>query len=135
MDTSNPAFPLGFPDTLYYEAEGLIAGLNEITEVSIFAPSSRIAAWSRTSICRYAPSSGEICICAFAMLEVSDSLILAQKADYWPITKAIYELFQRLGDGPYIASALGVWAMLLLTLTILSANAFLGKRLGAIFRV
>jgi iron(III) transport system permease protein len=79
--------------------------------------------------------AGGLLAFAFAMLEVSDSLILAQRQTYWPITKAIYELFQRLGDGPYIASALGVWAMLLLTLTILSANAFLGKRMGAIFRV
>jgi iron(III) transport system permease protein len=79
--------------------------------------------------------AGGLLAFAFAMLEVSDSLILAQQQSYWPITKAIYELFQRLGDGPYIASALGVWAMALLTLTILSANSFLGKRLGAIFRV
>ena len=79
--------------------------------------------------------AGGLLAFAFAMLEVSDSLILAQRQTYWPITKAIYELFQRLGDGPYIASALGVWAMLLLTLTILSANAVLGKRMGAIFRV
>jgi len=79
--------------------------------------------------------AGGLLAFAFAMLEVSDSLILAQRQTYWPITKAIYELFQRLGDGPYIASALGVWAMLLLTLTILSASALLGKRMGAIFRV
>jgi iron(III) transport system permease protein len=79
--------------------------------------------------------AGALLAFAFAMLEVSDSLILAQRQNYWPITKAIYELFQRLGDGPYIASALGVWAMALLTLTILSANSFLGKRMGAIFRV
>jgi iron(III) transport system permease protein len=79
--------------------------------------------------------AGGLLAFAFAMLEVSDSLILAQKADYWPITKAIYELFQRLGDGPYIASALGVWAMILLTLTILSASSLLGRRMGAIFRV
>jgi iron(III) transport system permease protein len=79
--------------------------------------------------------AGGLLAFAFAMLEVSDSLILAQKADYWPITKAIYELFFRLGDGPHIASALGVWAMALLTLTILAANSLLGKRMGAIFRV
>jgi iron(III) transport system permease protein len=79
--------------------------------------------------------AGGLLAFAFAMLEVSDSLILAQPTRYWPITKAIYELFQRLRDGPYIASALGVWAMLLLMLTILSANALLGKRMGAIFRV
>lgn len=79
--------------------------------------------------------AGGLLAFAFAMLEVSDSLILAQRTAYWPITKAIYELFQRLRDGPYIASALGVWAMALLTLTILSANALLGKKMGAIFRV
>ena len=79
--------------------------------------------------------AGGLLAFAFAMLEVSDSLILAQRQTYWPITRAIYELFQRLGDGPYIASALGVWAMALLTLTILSANALLGKRMGTIFRV
>ena len=79
--------------------------------------------------------AGGLLAFAFAMLEVSDSLILAQKQDFWPITLGIYQLFQRLGDGPYIASALGVWAMILLTLTILSANSLLGKRMGAVFRV
>jgi len=79
--------------------------------------------------------AGALLAFAFAMLEVSDSLVLAQRQTYWPITKAIYELFQRLGDGPYIASALGVWAMVLLTLTILSANALLGRKMGAVFRV
>jgi iron(III) transport system permease protein len=79
--------------------------------------------------------AGALLAFAFAMLEVSDSLLLAQKQDYWPITLGIYQLFQRLGDGPYIASALGVWAMALLTLTILSANSLLGKRMGAVFRV
>jgi iron(III) transport system permease protein len=79
--------------------------------------------------------AGALLAFAFAMLEVSDSLILAQRQTYWPITKAIYELVYRLGDGPYLASALGVWAMALLTLTILTANSFLGRRMGAIFRV
>ncbi len=79
--------------------------------------------------------AGALLAFAFAMLEVSDSLILAQKAMYYPITKAIWELSQKLGDGLYIASALGVWAMILLTLTILAANSLLGKKMGAIFRV
>lgn len=78
--------------------------------------------------------AGALLAFAFAMLEVSDSLLLAQQAEYYPITKAIWELFQRLGDGPYIASALGVWAMVLLALTILGANQILGKKMGAIFR-
>jgi iron(III) transport system permease protein len=79
--------------------------------------------------------AGGLLAFAFAMLEVSDSLILAQRDTHWPITKAIYELYSRLGDGPYIAAALGVWAMLILTLTILAASGLLGRRMGAIFRV
>jgi iron(III) transport system permease protein len=79
--------------------------------------------------------AGALLAFAFAMLEVSDSLILAQRIDYYPITKAILDLSQRLGDGLYIASALGVWAMVLLTLTILAANSLMGKKLGAVFRL
>ena len=79
--------------------------------------------------------AGGLLAFAFAMLEVSDSLVLAQSAAYYPITKAILDLSQRLGDGPYIASALGAWAMLLLTLTILAANGLLGRKMGAVFRV
>ena len=45
---------------------------------------------------------GSVLAFSFAMLEVSDSLILAQKQLYYPITKAIYELFQLLGDGKFI---------------------------------
>lgn len=70
-----------------------------------------------------------------SMLEVSDSLILAQKQEYYPITKAIYELMSFLGDGRFIACALGVWAMLFLGVTIGGASILLGKKLGAIFRV
>ena len=79
--------------------------------------------------------AGGLLAFAFAMLEVSDSLVLAQKQAYYPITKAIYELFQLLGDGKYIASALGVWAMAFLGITIVGMSILLGKKLGAIFRV
>jgi iron(III) transport system permease protein len=79
--------------------------------------------------------AGALLAFAFALLEVSDSIILAQKEAYYPITRAILELSQRLGDGVYIASALGVWAMLLLTITLLAANRLLGRKMGAAFRV
>lgn len=79
--------------------------------------------------------AGGLMVFAFTMLEVSDSLILVQKQSYWPITRGIYELWQRLGDGLYIASALGAWAMLLLTLILLAVNSLLGKRVGALFRI
>ncbi len=78
--------------------------------------------------------AGALLCFAFAMLEVSDSLILAQQQMYYPITKAIYELFQLMGEGRFVASALGVWAMAFLALTIIGAGALMGKRFGTIFR-
>jgi iron(III) transport system permease protein len=45
------------------------------------------------------------------------------------------ELFQLLGDGKFIASALGVWAMVFLGVTITGLSLLLGRRLGALFRV
>ncbi len=71
---------------------------------------------------------------AFSMLEVSDSLLLAQQAERFPITKTIYELFHLLGTGRYVAAALGVWAMVFLAVTIVGASLLLGRRLGALFR-
>jgi iron(III) transport system permease protein len=79
--------------------------------------------------------AGMLMAFAFAMLEVSDSLVLAQRSTDYPITKAIYELFQLLGEGRFLACALGVWAMLFLALTIGMASRILGTRMGALFRV
>ncbi|MEC8560066.1 MAG: iron ABC transporter permease [Planctomycetota bacterium] len=79
--------------------------------------------------------AGGLLAFSFAMLEVSDSLILAQREADFPITKAIYVLYQRLGDGQYIASAMGVWAMLLLAATLVGSSLLMGKKMGAIFRV
>jgi iron(III) transport system permease protein len=78
--------------------------------------------------------AGALLAFSFAMLEVSDSLILAVKQQDFPITKAIYELFQLIGDGKYLAAALGVWAMVFLGLTIAVASKILGKKMGALFR-
>jgi len=79
--------------------------------------------------------AGGILVFSFAMLEVSDSLLLAQAEPHYPITKAIWTLYSRLGDGRFVASAMGVWAMALLTVTLVGASVLMGKRLGAIFRV
>jgi iron(III) transport system permease protein len=78
--------------------------------------------------------SGAILAFAFAMLEVSDSLVLAQKQADYPIAKAIYELSNILGEGRYLAAALGVWAMAFLGLTIAAASRSIGAKLGALFR-
>jgi iron(III) transport system permease protein len=126
---------------LPYVVRSAVAGLQQ-TPVDLELAAKNLGASSLTTMRRITVPlisanliAGALLAFAFAMLEVSDSLILAQKESHWPITKAIYDLYQRLGDGPYIASALGVWAMLILTMTILSANSLLGRRMGAIFRV
>lgn len=79
--------------------------------------------------------AGAVLSFSFCMLEVSDSLMLAQRAEFYPVTKTIYELFQLIGSGRYLASALGVWAMVFLAVTLVGASMLLGKRLGALFRV
>lgn len=79
--------------------------------------------------------AGGLLAFSFAMLEVSDSLILAEQQQHFPITKAIYALISSLGTGPNLASALGVWAMVFLAVTIIGAGMILGKKMGALFRV
>jgi iron(III) transport system permease protein len=79
--------------------------------------------------------AGALLAFSFAMLEVSDSLLLAQQATFYPITKAIYQLFNQLGNGHFLACALGVWAMVFLGVTITGASMVLGRKLGALFRV
>jgi iron(III) transport system permease protein len=79
--------------------------------------------------------AGAVLCFSFAMLEVSDSLILALKEQHYPITKAIYALLKRIADGPYIASAMGMLGLLLLTASLFLASRFFGRRMGEIFRV
>src|SRR5262249_15621265 len=73
--------------------------------------------------------SGAILAFSFAMLEVSDSLVLAQKQADYPIAKAMYELSNILGEGPFLAAALGVWAMLFLGLATAAAHAFAASQI------
>lgn len=78
--------------------------------------------------------AGAVLCFSFAMLEVSDSLILALKEDNYPITKAIFALLRRIADGPYIASAMGMLGLLLLAASLFIASRFFGRRMGEIFR-
>jgi iron(III) transport system permease protein len=78
--------------------------------------------------------AGAVLSFSFAMLEVSDSLILASKEPYYPITKAIYALLGRIADGPYIASAMGMLGLLLLAGSLFIAGRFFGRRMGELFR-
>ena len=72
---------------------------------------------------------------SFAMLEVSDGLILAMKERYFPITKMIYELMGRIDpNAPSVACALGVVGMGILTASLFIAGKLLGKKMGQLFR-
>ncbi|MBQ9788015.1 MAG: iron ABC transporter permease [Lentisphaeria bacterium] len=72
---------------------------------------------------------------SFSMLEVSDSLILAQKQEYYPITKALFELSQFLGEGPDIACAFGVWTMAFLASTLFGASILAHKKISSVFKL
>ncbi len=126
---------------LPYVVRSTVAGLEqtsgELEEAALNLGASRMRA-VRTVIMPLIAANliaGGLLAFSFAMLEVSDSMILAQREEHFPITKAIYVLFERLGDGQYIASAMGVWAMALLAVTLIGASLFMGRKMGAIFRV
>tara|TARA_B100000809_G_scaffold257409_1_gene298932 strand:- start:1006 stop:2715 length:1710 start_codon:yes stop_codon:yes gene_type:complete len=79
--------------------------------------------------------AGSILVFSFSMLEVSESLILAMRSEHYPITKAIFTVAQWLEGGDYVASALGVIGMLILTVCLVVAGKALGGRMGEIFKV
>ena len=84
-----------------------------------------------------APSllAGTILTFCFAMLEVSDSLLLAMEARFAPITRGIYEVMGRPSpDSASLACALGVLAMVLLGGGLLLGSRLMGRRLGQFFR-
>jgi iron(III) transport system permease protein len=81
--------------------------------------------------------AGALLVFSMSMLEVSDSLILAQSDQFNPITRTIYRIYSNehsINADP-VACALGVWAMVFLAATLVGATALMGKRLGAMFRV
>jgi iron(III) transport system permease protein len=126
---------------LPYIVRSTVAGLQqtsgELEEAAINLGASRITAVRKVIVPLIMANliAGALLVFSFSMLEVSDSLILAQQSRHYPITRAIFAFMERLGDGPYIASAMGVWGMALLTVTLAGASVILGKKLGSIFRV
>jgi iron(III) transport system permease protein len=123
-----------------YVARSAVAGLQQTSvsmeEAAWNAGASRWTTLRRIVLPLIAANlvAGALLSFSFSMLEVSDSLLLAQRERDYPITKAIYVLYDRLGDGEQVAAAMGVWAMALLAVTLLAANAVIGRRMGALFR-
>jgi iron(III) transport system permease protein len=125
---------------LPYVVRSAVAGLQQSNPALEEAARSLGAGWFRTLRRVSLPliganlAAGCILAFAFAMLEVSDSLILAKQTEHFPITKAIYTLLSSLGNGHELAAALGVWAMVFLAIAITGAATLAGKR-GGLFRV
>jgi iron(III) transport system permease protein len=125
---------------LPYMVRAAVAGLQQ-TSVTLEEAAANLGATPLTVMRRVTSPliaanliAGALLAFAFSMLEVSDSLILAQKMAYYPITKTLFELFQLVGEGRYLASALGVWAMAFLAVTLVGSSLLLGRKLGALFR-
>ncbi|MGC8743023.1 MAG: ABC transporter permease [Verrucomicrobiia bacterium] len=79
--------------------------------------------------------AGTILSFAFAMLEVSDGLILAIREQFFPITKMIYQFMGRIEpSAPSIACAMGVIGMIILMASLFIAGKLLGKKLGQLFK-
>jgi iron(III) transport system permease protein len=79
--------------------------------------------------------AGTILTFSFAMLDVSNGMILAQEAPDFPVTKAIYVLMGRITPtAPSIACALGVLSMILLGISLFIASKLLGQKMGQLFK-
>jgi iron(III) transport system permease protein len=81
-------------------------------------------------------AAGTLLVFSMSMLEVSDSLILAQDDAYNPITRTIYRIFSNeyAITNEAVAAALGTWAMVFMAVTLVGASLLMGKKLGAMFR-
>ncbi|MDX2147964.1 MAG: iron ABC transporter permease [Planctomycetota bacterium] len=126
---------------LPYIVRSAVAGLEqtsvEMEEAAVNLGASRFTAVRRIVVPLIAANliAGGLLVFSFSMLEVSDSLILAQQSKDYPFTKQIFAFTERLGDGPSIAAAMGVWGMALLATALLAASGVMGKKMGALFRV
>jgi iron(III) transport system permease protein len=126
---------------LPYVVRSVTAGLEQTPEELEFAArnlgASSFLTFRRVTLPLIAANLvvGGLFAFSFSMLEVSDSLILAQKAEFYPITRAIFELSQILGSGPVTACAFGVWTMAFMAATLGAAGILLGRKIGAIFRL
>jgi len=78
--------------------------------------------------------SGCIFVFAFSFMEVSTSLILAIREKFYPVAKVIYTLAGRITDGPYVACALGVLGMLIISICIFISSKIMKTRSGEFFK-
>ena len=108
-----------------------------LEEASLNLGAGRWRTFTHITLPLIAPSlvAGTVLTFCFAMLEVSDSLILAMETRFAPITRGIYEIMGRPNpDAGSLACALGVLAMALLGGGMLLGARIMGPKLGGFFR-
>ncbi len=126
---------------LPYIVRSTVAGLEqtsgELEEAAVNLGASRFTAVRRVIVPLILANliAGGLLVFSFSMLEVSDSMILAQQPQHFPFTRAIFAFTERLADGSSIASAMGLWGLCLLAVTLFAASSLLGKKMGSMFRV
>ncbi len=125
---------------LPFVVRGCVAGIQQVS-VSFEEAARNLGAGTLTTLLRVTLpliganiAASSILTFSFAMLEVSDSLILTYWQEDYPITKAIWEMSFQMFYGENIAAALGVWGMLLLLLALLLSWRLMGKQLAALYR-
>jgi iron(III) transport system permease protein len=141
--TRNPALLLIVAYTvrrLPYLTRSALAGLQQIAPVleeaaeNLGASRWRVMRTVTLPLIAANVVAGVVLTFSFAVLEVSDSLMLAREEKYFPITRAIVGLLMRPDSGDNLASALSVFAMALLGVSLLAASLALGRKLGELFR-
>lgn len=79
--------------------------------------------------------AGALLTFIFAMLDVSNGMILTLETQFYPLTKAIYAVMGRITPtAPSVACALGVLAMAVLAAGLILASKLLGQKMGRLFR-
>ncbi len=141
----NPTFILIIAYSMHrlpYMVRAAYAGLQQ-TSVALEEASTNLgASITRTMIKVVIPLlvanliAGSIMTFSFAMLDVSNGMILAEESPFYPLTKAIFSLLGRiLPTAPSLACALGVMSMLFLGVMLWLSSRLFGKRTGELFNV
>jgi iron(III) transport system permease protein len=145
IDARNNPFPLliiaysvrRLPYMVRTAHAGFMQVDESLEEAALCLGASRLKTFVRVTLPLISANiiAGAILAFSFAMLEVSDSLILALREQFFPITKTIYQLQGRIEDGVPLASALGAWSMVFLGIALLSAGSIIGRKMGQMFRM
>ena len=126
---------------LPYMVRAAVAGFQQVSpgleEASVNLGASAFRTLRRITLPLVAGSllAGALLTFVFSMFEVSCSLMLVNREEFYSFSPALYNVFRSQPRGPYEASALGLIGMVVLGVTLLIASRFLGRRMGEVFRI